>query len=163
MCVLTGAPAGAATSASFQATATIVSGCEINGDIPASGQAVGQFGTLSFGSHSGVATGTINSSMVSNASVVLSCTPGVTLTMTTDSGQHAGTTRNMQAGTVTQRVSYRLYRDAAFAQELIANQAVAVSFSDTTNIKLPIYGRATLPGNGAPGTYTDTVVVTLNW
>lgn len=161
---LAGAPAARAeTSATFQASATIVSGCEVNGTLPSPGDAIGTLGTLDFGEHSALATGTVTAGLTANGSIALSCTPGVALTMSLDGGEHATTTRNLQAGSSAQRVSYRLYADAAFSQELLAGQAFAVNFSDPEHVSLPVYGRAALSGNGAVGTYSDTVAVTLNW
>ncbi|HEY0271501.1 MAG TPA: spore coat U domain-containing protein [Sphingomonas sp.] len=158
-----GAAAGAAPSASFQATATIVSGCEVDGALPGGGQTIGQIGTLDFGVHSALSTDTITASLAQNAGLLLVCTPGVALTMNVDAGLHGGATRAMQAPGNASRLSYHLYRDAAFAQELLANQPIPVSFVSATPIALPIFGRLTLPGNLPPGTYGDTVLVTLNW
>ncbi|WP_336962840.1 spore coat U domain-containing protein [Sphingobium aquiterrae] len=155
--------AEAATSALFQASATIVSGCEINRALPAGGASLGEIGTLDFGTHSALATGPATAMMAQDASVELRCTPDVTLTMTTDAGLHGGTTRNLQASHSSDRLPYRLYRDAAFSQEVLANQPIAVSFSAASQISLPLYGRMTLPGNMPPDTYGDTIVVTLNW
>lgn len=156
------APAAAQTSASFQVNATIVPGCEINGSPPVAGQNIGGLGTLDFGSHSALATGPVSTSLAPNAGLTLSCTPSVTLTMSLGNGLHAAGVRNLQepgGG----RIAYRLYRDAAFSQETLANQAFSVSFSGAGAIALPIFGRLTLPGNSSPGTYTDTVIVTLAW
>ena len=40
---------------------------------------------------------------------------------------------------------------------------VAVSYSDPTAIKLPVYGRVQLTGTQPAGTYTDVVQVTVTW
>lgn len=156
------APAAAETSASFQVSATIVPGCEINGSPPVAEQSVGGLGTLDFGEHSALATGMVSTSLAQNADLTLNCTPSVALTMSLGGGLHTAGARNLQepgGG----RIAYRLYRDAAFGQELLANQFFPVSFAGPGAIALPIYGRLTLAGDSRPGTYTDTVIVTLAW
>lgn len=40
---------------------------------------------------------------------------------------------------------------------------MAVSYSDPTAIKLPVYGRVQLTGTLPAGTYTDVVQVTVTW
>lgn len=168
-CLAVGLAAGpssishAATSTSFQASATIVSGCEINGSLPTPGQAIGQIGTLNFGVHSALDTGPVTAALAQNAGLTIACTPAVSLMMSIGGGLHSATTRNLQATGSSARLSYRLYRDPGFSQELLINQAVAVTFADPSHVALPIYGRLTLPGNAVPDTFEDTVVVTLTW
>lgn len=156
------APAGAQTSASFQVSATVVPGCEINGSPPTPGQSVGQAGVLDFGTHSALETGAVSVSLAQNAGLTFRCTPSVTLTMAVGSGLHAGTSRNVQEPGG-RRIAYSLFRDPAFTQQLAVNEAVPVSFSGSGAIALPVYGRLNLGAGNWPGTYTDTVVVTLTW
>lgn len=156
-------PAVADTSASFEVTASIVDGCEINGALPPNDQAVGEIGFLDFGSHSALATGPVTASLTPAAGLVLRCTPGVSLTMSTDGGLHEDGTRNLQDTAGSSRLPYRLYRDAGFSQEMLAGQASAVSLTAGEPVALLIYGRLSLTGTLPPGTYDDTVVVTLNW
>jgi spore coat protein U-like protein len=151
------------TSASFQASANIVSGCEVGGTLVTATTTIGQIGTLNYGTRPTLTNGTVTASMVQNPSLQLICTPDVALTMTVDGGLHSATTRNLQASQTVTRLAYRLYRDVALATELVINQPVSISFTGGTAITLPIFGRVTLPGNSLADTYTDTVVVTLNW
>lgn len=155
-------PASAQTSASFQVSATIVPGCEINGSPPVAGQGVGQVGVLDFGTHSALDTGPISVSLAQNAGLTFRCTPAVALTMALGGGLHAGNSRNVQE-TGGARLAYRLFRDAGFTQELAADQPIAVSFSGSGAVALPIYATLNLGAGNRPGTYTDTVVVTLAW
>lgn len=155
--------ARAETSASFDLSATIVEGCEVNATLPADGQDVGQIGTIDFGSHSALSTATLTAGLVQNGGLHLSCTPSVSLSMSVNGGLHADGSRNLQRSGNTDRIAYRLYGDAAFTQELLANQPVPISFSDPEAITLPVYGRLTLPGTRPPGVYNDTVMVTLSW
>lgn len=156
------APAGAQTSASFQVSATIVPGCEINGSRPTAGQAVGQVGVLDFGNHSALETEQVAVALAQNAGLTFRCTPSVALTMALGGGLHAGNSRNMQEPGG-RRIAYNLFRDPAYTQQLTVNQPFPVSFSGSGAIALPIYGRLNLAAGNYPGTYTDTVVVTLAW
>ncbi|WP_275228417.1 Csu type fimbrial protein [Novosphingobium album (ex Liu et al. 2023)] len=156
-------PARAETSATFDLAARIVAGCEINGDTAASGQAIGQTGTLDFGTHSALETGPVTAVMAWNSAVSMRCTPSVALTMAIGAGLHADSARNLQRQAGTSRIAYRLYRDAGFSQELIADQPVPISFSESLPITPAIYGRLVLPGDRPAGTYSDTVVVTFAW
>lgn len=155
--------AQAETSASFGVSAQVVSGCEINSVLATNGQSLGQIGTLDFGTHPALETGVVTTSLTPNAGLVLRCTPGVSLQMSSDGGTHNDGVRNLQKTGGAQKQPYRLYRDLARTQEWLAGQAVPVSFTAGADISLPIYAALALGGTLPPGTYTDTVVVTLNW
>lgn len=155
--------AQAETTASFGVSAQVVSGCEINGALPTNGQSIGTVGTLDFGSHPALETGLVTASLLPATGLAVRCTPGVSLLMSTDGGTHNNGLRNLQLNAGTVRQPYRLYRDAARSQEWLAGQAVAISFTAGADISLPIYAGLVLSGTLPPGTYTDTVVITLNW
>ncbi|WP_277963234.1 Csu type fimbrial protein [Pseudomonas sp. RIT-To-2] len=146
-------PLDAATSSSFQVSATVSTGCLVVGG-------GSNYGTLNFGSWSALATGTATAA-VPGTGVTLQCTPGVTLNMKVDGGQNAGTSRNLKAGSAL--LAYQLYRDAAYSQSLGISQSVTVAYADSTNISLPIYGRLSLPGNLPAGSYSDVLQVELSW
>lgn len=147
-------PLSAATSQSFQVSATVTPGCLVVGG-------VSSYGSLNFGSRSALATGTVQ--VVLTGGVQLQCTPGVTLNMSVDGGQYNSGGRHMQLTTGSNRVAYQLFRDAAFSQSLGIGQSVAVAYSDANNISLPIYGQVQLPGNQPGGTYSDVLQVQLSW
>ena len=153
-CTLSSSPSGCP----FQVQAVIQNGCLVSGS---TGTPV--FGTLDFGTQSTLSTQTVSASLVANASYQFNCTPDMSLTMSLDGGQHySGGRRLARTGGGT--LLYQLYSDAAYQNAILLNQAVTIASVGTGNtITLPIYGRMTLPGNAAPGTYTDTVVVTLSW
>ena len=153
-CTLSSSPSGCP----FQVQAIIQNGCLVSGS---TGTPV--FGTLNFGTQSTLSTQTVNASLVANASYQLNCTPNMSLTMSLDGGQnYSGGRRLARTGGGT--LLYQLYSDAAYQNAIGLNQAVTIASVGTgNNITLPIYGRLTLPGNARPGTYTDTVVVTLSW
>lgn len=152
-------PASAVTTQSFQVGATITPGCSI-----ASGSG-GLFGTLNFGSHSGVENGITSNALIPDTSLALACTPGVALSMTIDGGKNYTSVRNMVRTGSSEVVPYRLYTSGALTAntEIMVNQAVAVTYSNSNNITLPIYGAAQLTGFSPAGTYTDQLTVTLSW
>ncbi len=155
--LVTASPASALPTATFQVSAAVVAGCVI------SGTNTSVFGTLDFGSQSGVATSTISTSYQQSASLNLACTPGTTLSMSINGGSNYTTTRNLKHVSSADTIAYRLYSNAALTTAIPLNSAVALSYSNASNITLPIYGQLTLPGPARAGTYTDTLTVTLSW
>ncbi|MCO7520711.1 MULTISPECIES: spore coat U domain-containing protein [unclassified Pseudomonas] len=146
----------AATSSTFQVSAQIVAGCLVVGGVTA-------YGVLDFGTRSALSTATLSSAL-GGTTVTFQCTPGVALSMSLDGGQNsAAGTRNLKRTGGTQLLAYQLFRDAAFSQSLGIGGSVALSYSDPTAIKLPVYGRTALTGTLPAGTYTDVVQVTVSW
>ncbi|WGV19650.1 spore coat U domain-containing protein [Pseudomonas putida] len=154
--VLLAAPLDAATSSSFLVSAQIVAGCLVVGG-------ASSYGTLDYGTRSALATGGIGTSL-GGTTVTFQCTPGVAVSMSVDGGQNSASgMRNLKRTGGTQMLAYQLYRDAAYSQSLGIGQSVAVSYTDPTAIKLPVYGRVQLSGTLPAGTYTDVVQVTVTW
>lgn len=158
-------PAQAETSANFDVTAAIVPGCRVDG-LGSSGSA-GSIGILDFGGDSSLSTASHSATTTANQSIRLRCTPGVNLSMSIDGGAHSGSgTRNLQFGTnMAARIAYSVCRDAACNQPILAGgtTGTAVTAANSNDIRLPIYAALTLPGHLPPGTYTDTLAVTLTW
>lgn len=144
-------------TATFQVSASVVAGCVV------SGTNTGVFGTLDFGTQSGVATSSVSASYVQNTTITLACTPGTAVSMSINGGSNYSTTRNLKVSGNTNTVPYYLYTNAAHTTAIPVSSAVALSYSNANNITLPIYGLLTLPGPTRAGTYTDTLTVTLSW
>ncbi|WP_391487517.1 MULTISPECIES: Csu type fimbrial protein [Leclercia] len=159
MLLLAAGSSEAVTTQSFQVSATITPGCSV-----AAGSG-GLLGTLNFGTHSGVARGSVNTSFVPNGSLSIACTPGVALSMSIDGGQYYTSVRNMQRSGGTDRVAYRLYSSSSLAanSEIGVNQAVSVTYTNSNNIALPLFGVALLTGFSPAGNYSDQLTVTLSW
>ncbi|MBO9724789.1 MAG: spore coat protein U domain-containing protein [Novosphingobium sp.] len=156
--------ADAATTGQFDVTATVTPGCLVDG-LGASGNA-GQIGTLDFGTASTFSTQQRTATSTTGQTMRLRCTQGVTLRMTVDGGTHASSgQRNLQRGATASRVPYSLCSDAACTLPIAIGTAVntAITTSNSEDVRLPIYARLTLPGTLPPGTYTDTLTVTLTW
>ena len=161
----TSAPAHAETTAEFTVSAAIAAGCLIDG-FGSIGNA-GLLGSLDFGQDSALSTATRNASFLAAQTLRLRCTPGVNLTMAIDGGSHAASgSRNLQLGANNAlRLAYSLCADAACSQPLAisSGRIIPVSGTNSNDVKLPIYGRLTLPGQANAGTYTDMLTVTLTW
>ncbi|PYC28609.1 Csu type fimbrial protein [Pseudomonas mosselii] len=156
LCLALTQGAHAVTTSTFQVTAQIVAGCLVVGGVTA-------YGVLDYGTSSALSTATLSTSL-GGSTVTFQCTPGVALSMSLDGGQNSASgMRNLKRSGGTQLLAYQLYRDAAFSQSLGIGSSVAVSYSDPTAIKLPVYGRTTLTGTLPAGTYTDVVQVTVTW
>lgn len=155
----------AETSAIFQVSAVIEAGCSVDG-FGSAGNA-GTIGTLDFGEDSGLSTAVHTAVLVGNQVITLRCTPGVTLSMAIDGGQHgAGGIRNLQMGEeMADRLQYRLYADASFNQEIGIGQSrsIAITGAAMNDVELPVFGRLVLPGAQSAGVYTDTLIITLDW
>lgn len=151
----------AATTASFEVTARVESGCLVNGALPAEDS--GQWGSLDFGQYPATSSAMATASMVDSQTVVLQCTPGIALAMRVDGGQYHDGRRNLQREGGSERLPYELYSDAAFSQAIAVDQNIAVSYSDANDIRLPLYGRLQLTGSAPAGEYRDTLRLTLEW
>ncbi|QZE29900.1 Csu type fimbrial protein [Pantoea ananatis] len=145
------------SSTTFQVSASIVAGCVV------SGTNTGIFGTLNFGTQSGLATSSVSASYVQSSTINLACTPGTTLSMTINGGSNYTSTRNLKLANNSNTVPYYLYSNAARTTPIPVNTAVPLSYSNANNITLPIYGSLQLPGPTRAGVYSDTLSVTLTW
>lgn len=153
------------TTANFTVSATIVNGCAFGSSVTSP---TTNLGTINFGSIASVPSNLDMVSTTGAGSVVVTCTPGATPTISMDYGTHGGsaTQRYMVNTTAaTQTLAYQLYQDSA-RSKVWGNGALAMmvsSFPATTQT-YPVYARlfavTTLP---SAGTYTDTVTVTLTY
>ncbi len=157
--LLCSAAAFGVTTQNFQVSATITPGCSVT-----SGSG-GVYGALNFGTRSGVDGSRVSTSFVPNTSLSLACTPGVSVTMSINGGQNYTTVRRMVRSGGADAVPYRLYTSGTLAAntEIGVNQAVSLSYTNSNNITLPIFGAAQLTGFSPAGNYTDQLTVTLTW
>ncbi|HHA2024482.1 TPA: spore coat U domain-containing protein [Enterobacter ludwigii] len=159
VCLMLVPAAGAVTSQSFKVSATIVPGCAVS---TGSG---GVFGTLDFGTHNGVESAPVSTSFVPNGASSIACTPGVALSMSINGGQNYSSVRRMKRSGGTEVVGYRLYSSSSLAanSEIGVNQAIPVTYTNSNNIALSLFGVALLTGFSPAGTYSDQLTVTLSW
>lgn len=156
--------ASAETQSSFEVSATIQPGCQVDG-LGAEGDA-GTVSRLDFGVDTTLSVATRTADATLSQTITLRCTPGVALQMRIDGGQHGqGGLRHLQLGATADRLQYQIYRDPGFSQPIgiDQNQPITITTANMNNVVLPVYGQLTLPGNRPAGTYTDTLLVTLDW
>jgi spore coat protein U-like protein len=129
-------------------------------------------------SATGVSFGTYNpvspSALASTGSVTVSCsangsgTDAATIALSTgSSGTYAA--RTMQSGTST--LSYNLYDNAAETMiwgngngaSVIYNFTISIQGSGTYQTTATVYGLIPAGQNVAPGSYTDTITVTVSY
>ncbi|MQB53342.1 spore coat U domain-containing protein [Rahnella sp. RcJ3] len=154
----------ATATTTFTVSATLTNGCVFGSSLASP---ISSLGTLNFGSLSDITSNVDIVSSTGAGSVVVTCTPGTSVSIAMDYGTHGGTAtrRYMQNTTNTDLLGYQLFRDAA--RSLVWGNGALVmsipSFPDTSQT-YPVYARlyAVTPLPSA-GTYTDTVTVTLTY
>ena len=140
--------AGTAATASFNVNASVATNCLVtvqNID----------FGTM----------GVLAASVDATGAVVATCTPGTTYSVTLNGGttNSAPTARKMTKGTET--ITYGLYKDSQRSQpwgDVTPGNSLAGTGNGLAQ-SLMVYGRVPPQTTPSPGTYTDTVVVTLTY
>lgn len=158
------AMAPSAGAQSIPVSAEIVAGCAL----AASTQKTGiDMGLLSFGSRPAVIATTVTASVVATGGGLMQfeCTPGITMNVSIDGGLHlsSGQRRMGRNGGNTHVTNYTLYKDAGRTLPIGVNSPTGVTVPASGTVALPVYGSATVTGTGMPGTYTDTVQITLTW
>lgn len=143
------------TGCPFTVQATIQNGCLISGGVT-------QFGVLDFGIFSSLSSETATAALAN--SIVLTCTPDMTVTMKVNAGQHfaLGARQVQRSGGYT--LAYRIYSDSARQNPIGVNQSLPIVIDHNgSTVVLPIYGELILPGGSPPGAYLDTLSVELSW
>jgi spore coat protein U-like protein len=138
-----------ATSASFTVTATDAASCSVNA------------ANLNFGS-----TGVLRSALDATSAVTVTCTSALPYTVALGGGLSGATNpAQRKLSQASEQISYGLYQDAARAQPWgdSAGSNTAAGTGSGLAQSLTIYGRVPAQVTPSPGTYTDTVVVTLSY
>lgn len=151
-------------TSSFTVSSVITSGCALG---TSSGDSVTRFGTLNFGSMSSIANNVDVASTAGAGSVIVTCTPGMSVSIALDYGIHGGSAseRYLENSDSTAKLGYQLYQDPSHSNVWgTGSLAYSVSsFPDTTQT-YPLYGRLfAVSGLPTAGTYTDTITVTLTY
>lgn len=150
----------AITTQTLDVGATITPGCIIgeanNG---------GVLGSLNFGNWPGTATATPVASLVAGQSITLTCTPGTTLQISIDGGQHYTNSRNLAVENNNTLIAYHLYNsnEMTAGSEIAVNSPFSLNITSDEGVVLPVYARAQLEVLTPAGIYTDTLNITLSW
>ena len=115
---------------------------------------------LNFGS-----TGIINANIDQSSTLVVQCTNGTPYNVALNYGANgtSAATRAMTAGG-TDQVKYALFRDVA--RTIPWGNTATDAYSDTgkgSTVQIPVYGRVPAQNAVAPGNYSDTITVTVNY
>lgn len=140
---------------SFQVTATVVAGCTVSGSV------------LNFGS----AIDPIVAAVPVDATSTLTvhCTNTTPYTVSLDAGANAGGAANFGARAMksgSRLLAYQLYLDGARSTvwgDTTGGSANASGTGTGSNQTLTIHGRLPSLSGVAPGTYSDTVTVTISY
>lgn len=156
-----GCIAGTASD-SFQVSAVITSGCALG----SSSDSSTDFGTLSFGTMSAISASVDVASSSGSGSIVVTCTPGTSMTIALDYGAHGGSSsQRYMANSNGATLAYQLYQDASYSTVWgDGTLAYSVSSFPTTTQTYTVYGRLfAVDGMPDAGSYSDTVTVTLTY
>ena len=144
----------ATASTTFQVTATVLSSCTVAGT------------TLNFGSNIDPIAATVP--LDSTSTLTVACSNTTPYTVALSAGANAGgatnfTSRAIKNGTST--LGYQLYTDSA-RTTVWGNGTSSSTVPGTgsgSNQSLSIYGRLPSLTGAIPGSYTDTVTVTITY
>jgi spore coat protein U-like protein len=159
------AQAATTTTGQINATITLISGCEVNGQTAADNL---NLGTLDFGTHSTV-FGTSDAEVVGDTAgaITVQCSPDLgSVTLKVKGGLHdglaSGSTRALGNGSA--YVPYDLYWEAARATPIPIDGSGTLSITaDGTPQTIHLYGRAKGATGLTAGTYTDTIQIELTF
>ncbi len=101
--------------------------------------------------------------------ITVTCSSGTPYTVTLDGGLHAGNTHRFLASSAGGSVAYDLYKDTANTQvwgdsgfaSTYPNGTAVVGTGTGSGQPLTVFGKTLSNTANVPGTYTDTVVVTV--
>jgi spore coat protein U-like protein len=150
------APGRAATSGgSFQVNATIVSACTVSGS------------TLTFGAS--INPLTVGVPLDSTSTLTVQCTNTTPYSVSLNAGANAGGASNFAARAMkngTYSMGYQLYTDTGRSSiwgDGTGTSVVSQGTGSGSNQSLTVYGRVSSLLGAVPGTYTDTVTVTITY
>ena len=138
----------AVTSTTFNVTATVLNSCSVT----ATDLAFGSYDPASATDKQGASTITVN------------CTLGTAYDFGLNNGTNAsGSTRRMASGAA--RLSYQVYKDVAGTQVLgaVSNALGVTGIGTGVGVPLAIYGVIPKTQNVTAGSYSDVIIVTVDY
>ncbi|BDH44114.1 spore coat protein U [Salmonella enterica subsp. enterica serovar Choleraesuis] len=154
---------GATVTSTFTISARINNGCQLGG----SGTGNGSFGALNFGTMVDLHNSRDVISTLGAGSIVLTCTPGTSVTIAMDGGQNGGSSalRYLINSAGTRKIGYQLYQNASRSVVWgTGAQVMSIASFPATTQTYTVYGRLPADGTSPPaGTYTDNVTVTFTF
>jgi spore coat protein U-like protein len=124
-------------------------------------------GTLDFGAYDPVVTNA-STDLTGSGTFTVACTKSassVWIGMNLGNNAGAGTIRRMQLGATGTYLDYELYQDAPLSTVWGNTSGTGVSYAATTKAPttLTVYGKVLQNQDVPVGSYTDTVVMTVNF
>ncbi len=147
------APAATAT-ANLTVSAQVVTACVVSG------------GTLNFGGSINPASASVP--LDATASITVQCSSTTPYTVALDAGANAGGAANFTARAIkngSNTLGYQLYTDSGRSQVWgngVSSSTVAGTGTGS-NQTLTVYGRLPSLSGAVPGTYSDTVTITITY
>ncbi|MCA7014448.1 spore coat U domain-containing protein [Dickeya dadantii] len=156
--------AGETKTTTFKVSATVIAGCAFG---TTTGSSASDLGTIDFGTHTEIPNNLHTASSEGAGSIVVTCTPGSSITIALDYGQNGGgsSARYLKNTNTADKIAYQLYQDANYSA-IWGTGALAYSvnaFPETTQrytVYARLFGQALQP---IVGTYTDKVTVTISY
>ena len=149
--VFAGTASAASTTTNFGVTATVAASCKLS-TVP----------TLDFGAYDPT-TGT---NLDASTSITTTCTNTTPYNIGLDAGTSAGATvnsRKMASGSDT--LSYNLYMDSSYTQNwgnTVGSDTVSMTGSGSAQ-SVTVYGRIPASASANPGSYSDSILVTVSY
>jgi len=121
---------------------------------------------VAFGAYDSV-TANRTAPLDGTGTVIVTCTKGAPAKVALNTGANAsGTTRRMVGTVNTEHLTYELYRDSGHTQVCGNTATDALDIPPAVNQNpqsFPVYGRVAQAQTAAVGSYSDTVVATVNF
>ena len=143
------------TTANLGVTGTVISSCVVSG------------GTINFGSAIDPTVASVP--LDASTTLTVQCTSTTPYSVALNAGVNAGGATNFSSRSIKngiQTLGYQLYSDALHAVvwgDGTATSAVVPGVGSGSNQSLTVYGRLPSLSGAIPGTYTDTVTVTVTY
>ena len=148
------------TNATIGVSATLSPSCEAGSAGPSGSTA---FGTLNFGTQIFLTSAISTAGTVSGSGAIrVKCNTGVAYRVLLSGGNSNNTANRYMTNPGGGQIYYNLYSDSGFSN--IWNNSLGVSgIANGADQLLFVYGRVPAQATPAPGQYSDTIIVTINW
>lgn len=153
-------PLSAATkTATIGLTAEVLPACSAGSTVPAT---LGQFGTLDFGTYFALNVLVTRASTVGNGSLRVNCLLNTPYKVLLSAGGSGNVAARRMTGPSAALINYNLYTSATYLTVWDNTNGVAGTGSGTDQY-LQVFGLVPAQAAPTPGTYTDTITVTVIW
>jgi spore coat protein U-like protein len=145
--VVAALPGIAAAQANFIVSATVTENCTVGAN------------PLNFGDYN-----TLGAAVTGSTTLTIRCTRGTSATISLDNGANAtpGGVRQMASGS--ERLRYDLFQDNTYSTRWgSGGSGLAYTAASRASVDRTIYGRIDADQDVTPGSYQDTISVTVNY